>query len=301
MRNTFVYVDVPDDKGIYYRWLICDYEEGNQFIKYVILPCDYRFQWIQIINGKKYKRQIWGCTRMLSSYNSGIFVDRYFTSLDNVDRFIMPLNTITETFGYNNNLGDAQRIIISAKVSRPNTWQISKIENTKPIGLVKVTVKQVPFNDETDYIERDQQGNIIGMYADYFSVDQSTPIDESIISPEPPLYDVTTVLSTSSPTIKVGGSYRTVTAKFHNSHDEDVTDVIAQYAHTWDVFFSDIDGNRVTGLSATIEVKNVEGNANSIKVKVPNDKNCIGYCVSVTLNTNYPTYGELETPMSIIG
>ena len=296
-----MFVDVPDDKGVYYRWLICDYEEANQFMKYLILPCDYRFQWIQIINGVKYKRQMWGCTRMLNSYNSGIYIDRYFTSLDNVDKFIIPMNSITELFGYNDTLGDAQRIIVSAKVPHPNTWQVSKIENTKPIGLIKVSIKQVPFNDDTDYVERDEQGNIIAMWADYYSADQSTPIDESIIPPEPPLYDVTTFLSTTSPTIKVNGSYRTVTAKFHDSNGNDVTDVIAQYEHAWDVFVCDVNGDRIVGASADILIKNVDGDSNCIKIKVSNSKEYIGCCIGVILTTNYPTNGELETPMTIIG
>ena len=296
MRNAFVYVDVPDDKGIYYRWLICDYEEGNQFIKYVILPCDYRFQWIQIINGKKYKRQIWGCTRMLSSYNSGIFVDRYFTSLDNVDKFILPLNKITEDFGYNTGLGDTQRIIVSAKVPRPNVWEVSKIENTKPIGLLKATVKQVPFNDETDYIERDQQGNIIGMYADYFSVDQSEPIDESITPPVPPLYDVTIVITSSSPTIKVNGSYRTITSKFYDHYGNDVTDNYKDVYHNWNMEVVDSDGNHK---DADISTKDVEGDKNVIKVKI-STKECIGCLLNVGLAISGMSE-VMKTPISIIG
>ena len=116
-------------------------------MKYSVLPCDYRFEWIQIINGKKYIRRMWGCLRNLNSYTAGIFVDRYFTSLDNVNKFILPMNSVTEIFGYNDSLGDAQRLIISAKVPHPNAWQVSKIENTQPFGLLKVTVKQVPFNE----------------------------------------------------------------------------------------------------------------------------------------------------------
>lgn len=61
------FIDIPDEKGVYVRWLICDFEEGNQFTKYTVLPCDYRFQWISIENGKRVKRQMWGCTRSMNS------------------------------------------------------------------------------------------------------------------------------------------------------------------------------------------------------------------------------------------
>ena len=30
------YVDIPDDQGIYHKWLICSKEIGNQFIKYSV-------------------------------------------------------------------------------------------------------------------------------------------------------------------------------------------------------------------------------------------------------------------------
>lgn len=69
-----LYIDIPDEKNIYRRWLICSKEIGNQFEKYSILPCDYRFQWIDVVNGKKIKKQSWGCTRSMNSYTAGFFV-----------------------------------------------------------------------------------------------------------------------------------------------------------------------------------------------------------------------------------
>ena len=289
------FIDVPDDNGVYYRWLIVDYEEANQFVKYSILPCDYRFEWVQIINGKKYIRRMWGCTRNLSSYTSGIFVDRYFTSLDNVDKFILPLNKITETFGYNDHLGDSQRIIISAKVPHPNTWQISKLENTKPIGLLKVTIKQVPFNDDTDYIEYDENGNIVSMLADYYSADQSVPV-ETDPEPRPTTYIGCTIKS-SSPTIKVGGSYRTFTASYYDSEGNDVSEECAAYSHEWRFFIEDEYGERIDSI---LTVKQ-ESDPNVIKVKFPAKNEYIGKRLFIDLYTNAYIYGETETPVSIIG
>ena len=66
-----MYIDIPDDQGIYNRWIVCSKEIGNQFVKYNILPCDYWFHFIIKKNGKRYKRKIWGVTRTQSSYNSG--------------------------------------------------------------------------------------------------------------------------------------------------------------------------------------------------------------------------------------
>ena len=39
------FVDIPDDKGIYHKWLICRKEPANQFVKYLILPCSYQLKW----------------------------------------------------------------------------------------------------------------------------------------------------------------------------------------------------------------------------------------------------------------
>lgn len=289
-----LYIDIPDDDGVYYKWLICDYEEANQFVKYVVLPCDYRFNWVQIINGKKYKRYMWGCTRAQNSYTSGIFTDRYFTSLDNVDKFILPMNIITETFGYNDHLGDAQRLIISAKVPHPNAWQVSKIENIKPIGLLKVTVKQVPFNDDTDYIEYDENGNIVDMWADYYSADKSEPVEKD---PDP--YQPMTVLceiTSTSPTIKVNGSYRTLTAKFYLD-GEDVSEEFKQYNHEWRFFLNEKDGERIDQI---FDIKATD-DPNIIKIKCKNERDYIGERVFIDLWTNVYYYGRLEVPMTIVG
>lgn len=289
-----LYLDIPDDKGIYYRWLICDYEEANQFVKYVVLPCDYRFEWVQIIGGKKYIRKMWGCTRAQNSYTSGIYTDRYFTSLDNVDKFILPMNNITETFGYNDHLGSAQRIIISAKVPHPSTWQVSKIETTKPIGLLKVTIKQVPFNDDTDYIEYNDDGNIVSMLADYYSADLSDPVEND---PQPvPSEDVVTTVISSSPTIKIGSSYRTITAKY-TYEGSDVSEQCKQYDHIWRCY---IDDKRSTPVGDDIVTIKITDDPNVIKIKFANNNEYIGKRLYVYVNTNVHWHGWSD-PISIIG
>ena len=32
-------IDIPDDTGLYHKWLICSKEPANQFVKYLVLPC----------------------------------------------------------------------------------------------------------------------------------------------------------------------------------------------------------------------------------------------------------------------
>ena len=60
-----LYIDIPDNKGIYRRWLIV--ENANafdpQFITWSIAPCDYRYSWIH----KEKKHRMWGVSRSQSS------------------------------------------------------------------------------------------------------------------------------------------------------------------------------------------------------------------------------------------
>lgn len=63
-----LYVDIPDDKGIYHKWIICSKEIGNQFIKYLILPCNYLLRWIEKDGQHRYKRTMWAALRNQNSY-----------------------------------------------------------------------------------------------------------------------------------------------------------------------------------------------------------------------------------------
>lgn len=62
-----LYIDIPDERGIYRKWLICMREDGNQFIKYLILPVNYEFMWIERSGQYKYKRRMWSCLRNQNS------------------------------------------------------------------------------------------------------------------------------------------------------------------------------------------------------------------------------------------
>lgn len=68
-----LYIDIPDNKGVYRRWLIA--ENANtfdpQFITWSIAPCNWRYNWIC----KEKKHRMWGVSRSQSSYNSGLWRD----------------------------------------------------------------------------------------------------------------------------------------------------------------------------------------------------------------------------------
>ena len=61
-----VYLDIPDNKGRYRKWLVVGKAEtyGTQFSSWNILPVDYVFEWID----KGTIRKMCGCLRSQNSY-----------------------------------------------------------------------------------------------------------------------------------------------------------------------------------------------------------------------------------------
>lgn len=158
-----LYIDIPDANGVYRKWLICSSDNEQQFVKHSILPCNYEFKWI--LDGKKYS--MWGVARLRNSYNSGLWTDYMTTVVENQDQMWLPMNEISAK------LYQGDRIIISALIEKPITWEISKVENIHPFGLNKLTLAQDKFNPEKDYVNF-ETGE---MYADYY---------KSAITPEVP-------------------------------------------------------------------------------------------------------------------
>ena len=259
-----LYIDVPNEKGIYEKWLIINAEQGNQFIKYNILPCNYRFEWVETSGQNRYKRRMWGCDRQQLSYTSGVWLDRYFNSLDNVDKAYLPLNDITENINYVDENSNNQRMIISAKTKHPLAWKLTKLENTKPLGLLQLTFSQTSFDQNNDYIEKDDDGNIVGMWADYFS--STEPTDPDTPSPTPSTTYGKITASTS--TIKVGGSYKTLTLKLYDADDNEVTDNYSSATFDWSCYIKG-DEDKVQPNAATL----IKGSAfNQAKIKFADDR-----------------------------
>ena len=193
-----LYIDIPDEQGIFNRWLIVDRANYNvtQFPTFEVLRCDKVFQWIM----DNVKMQCAGVLRSQNSYNSGIWTDHISTTVEDQYKFAVPLNRDTEKLYYN------QRIIIDNKVlSEPRTWQITKINRMAPNGIDRLTVAQNHFDQNKDFVEKDDYGNIIGMWADYFS----SPIEPSDRpSPDPEPADATIEYLGGNPNMKVGGGYK---------------------------------------------------------------------------------------------
>lgn len=286
-----MYLDVPDKKKVYHKHLICMKDVEQNFQKYFLLPCDYLLQWIQTKADKRYKRNMWCVLKSQSSYNSGIWTDNVTSSQQNQELLFIPTNEISDTIYYvsednNNN----QRLIVdipnySIENWTPNTWVVSKVERVNVRGRTKLTLYQKPFNSNTDYIEKDENGIITGLWANYFG--GTAPTDPS--TPTTPPSSTTARISASTSTIKVGGSYKNLTVNLFNDSNENITTEYADATFTWTCFIDNEDWtDKVTWRVGT--------EYNKKKVKFPNDTSVIGKILSVKceiVKDNLPIESEI--------
>lgn len=277
-----LWVDLPDDKGVYHKWLICRNEPANQFPKYLILPANYELMWVEKNNEKRIKRRMWCVLRQQMSYTSGVYIDRVFGHTDNQNKLILPMNSITEKFWYTDDDSKNMRVIVSALMENPTVWKITKCESASPLGLQKLTLYTNFFNEHTDYVNL-ETGE---MYANYFD-SEIAPTDPS--TPTTPPSSITARISASTSTIKVGGSYKNLTVNLFNDSNEDITTEYADATFTWTCFIDNEDWtDKVTWRAGT--------EYNQKKVKFPNDSSVIGKILSVKCeitNDNLPIESEI--------
>lgn len=275
-------IDIPDDRGIYHKWLICRDEPANQFPKFLILPLNYRLYWIEQDGDKRYKRNMWCAIRMQSSYTSGSYVDKVFSRPDNQTKLWFSMNSITEKFWYSDDNDKNMRLIVSAPIKEPVTWRITKCENAQPLGIQKLTLYQDRFNEHTDYVNL-ETGE---MYANYFD-SEIAPTDPD--TPTTPPSSITARIAASTSTIKVGGSYKNLTVNLFNDSNEDITTEYADAIFTWTCSIDNEDWtDKVTWRAGT--------EYNQKKVKFPSDTSVIGKILSVKceiVKDNLPIESEI--------
>ena len=215
-----LYIDIPDESGVYRKWLICAKDKNIQFVKYIILPCNYLFQWI--FNNIKYT--MCGIAKLRNSYSSGVWADYMTTTVENQDQIWLPINSISTGLYYD------QRIIVSALIEKPLTWYITKIENIHPFGILKFTISQTKFDPVRDLVNVSTKE----MYADYYS---STITPESPQTPviETSNYGVISVLGINN--IKYKGNKIFSVSYFSQNGDK----ILGASTNSWKVTSNGVD------------------------------------------------------------
>lgn len=267
-----LFVDLPNEKGEYRRWLIVDgaNTDNRDFPNWSVLFCDYDFKWVY----KQKKYHMWGVRRSQNSYNSGEWLDFKFRSQENQCKFILPYNDISKTLFYN------QRIAVSPPLDTPIAWHISKVEGVNPLGIMHYTLAQNEWNQHTDVVEYDNEGNVTGMWCDLLK-DTNLPSKPDSI-PEP--YDTYAEINYAGtePHIKVNGSYKKITIAYYNPSEE-TTD---QTPGEWSYWIDDMDASEL------IKVLDTE-DPNTIKVKFLGDEEYLGKVLTIK-NTRDTVIGTLQ-------
>ena len=157
------------------------------------------------------------------------------------------------------------RVLVSAFTENPVAWIISKVETANNLGLQMLTLYQDFFDQNKDYIEKDSDGNIIGLWADYYD-SNIEPTDPDKPSPTPS--NTYGKITASTSTIKVGGSYKTLTLKLYDADDNETTDNYSSATFDWTCY---IKGNEDKGQPDKVTWLN-GSMFNQKKIKLPNDR-----------------------------
>lgn len=280
MEDVFVglYLDIPDKKGVYHKHLICMKDVEQNFQKYFILPCDYKLQWITEKADKRIKREMWCVMRSQSSYNSGLWTNDTFTETQNQEILFIPTNDISDEIYYiSENSQKNQRVILDSpnyaiEDWTPNTWLVSKVERVNAKGRTRITLYQTHYNKNTDYIEYGEDGTIIGMWANYF--DSTIPPADSDKNAEiSPYLNISAFVTASSDSIKVNGSYRTVSLILQDENQNNLNSDFANEQIQWNY---SIDGKDATSI---LEIKPIS--FDQLKVKFVGGSKYLGNILEI--------------------
>lgn len=242
------YVYMTDEDGEWKWWLLVALDERPQFRQYHILECNWTLRWV--VDNKIHT--CLAVQRYQNSYSSGLQSGSRVTGVNDMTAIWAPTNPDTQTIGYN------QRFLISDIIRVPALcYEVSKISDTSPLGLIKFSLVQTTFNDKTDNVEL--------MIADYWT--SSVEPTESDIETEM-INTAAITYSGVAATIKVGGSYKIFTPTFNG---EGVT------VDKW--LISDKNGD----ISADTENYTIEYDGNQLKLKVALNYNLIGTVLIIQL------------------
>lgn len=181
----------------------------------------------------------------------------YVSTVEDQQKIALPMNRISEMLFYN------QRVIIDNFVqTEPRTWKISKVNRISYNGTVIITFAQTEFDEKTDYIEKDENGNVVAFWASYFtegvapSDEESTPLKIGKI----------TALG-NKPQIRLGGGYKKLDVHIYEGDDE-----IEFEPGEWNFYVDDDEITDTLKILTTVDSDNVA--LNEIKIKLPNDDGC---------------------------
>lgn len=271
------YVDIPDDAGVLQRWLVILDDHQPQFPMYYVLKCNWVLKWIY--EGKVYKCEC--VQRTQSSYNSGLWTDYQFTSPENQTIMWVPTTPYTQTLSYN------QRVLICDEGRKiPIAWELSKVLDTIPLGVTRLTFKQVQANMHEDCgkfgIANLCNNSDNPEACTYCTLSEPVYIDAGLEMPGPALRKGRITYNGKDLTLRVGGSAKTFTAEYWDEEfkpynafwtisfidgKDTLCEFSAQYNGKWNIsslFDLEVNGEKIK-YKDIFEIK-LEASVNSIKL-----------------------------------
>lgn len=206
-----------------------------------------------------------------------MWVDYKVQSPENQKIVWCEFNDKTNTIFYD------QRIAISQLREEPVVWSCSKVEDKGVDGIAKYTFKQDKWNAYTDYIEYNDDGNLVGMWCNYF--------DQEVI-PEPPEDDSANITckitydGVQNSQFKVKGSARTFSVTFYKDEE-----IIPYRDGAWSFLMDDSPADDLFTLDMQDD--------HSVKVKFLGTDKYMGKKVTITFKT--PDNIASSIQMNIVG
>jgi len=157
-------------------WIIVGRDEANAFVRYMILKCDWELRWVY--GGKL--QTCWGCSKLASSYTAGTWRDDLSASLDDLTNIW--INDTWHTYGDKlESLGmcdtrtimHGQRFFMSNNILDPKIYEVTKIKDINPQGIIKLSIKQDELDEKRDNIEL--------RVCDYYSNEGDIQIDKPVV------------------------------------------------------------------------------------------------------------------------
>ncbi len=190
------------------------------------------------------------------------------------------MNDITSTIFYN------QRVVISQLREEVVVWKCSKVEDMNVKGIARYTFAQDLWNAHADYIEKDEDGNVVGMWCNYFDNGDVEPI--APVEPASAVYSDSVIsYSGLKPEMRIGGSYKKFTVTFFDNNE-----VVKHKDGTWSF---KIDGVDVSDMITTLDSsQSADVDENQIKAKIAASADYIGKILVVGYESNDGVKSELE-------
>lgn len=254
------YIDIPGSDDKYETWLIVGKDDHPQFPRYSVLKCNWVFKWI--VKNELYSSL--GVLRSRNSYNSGVWNDGFFTVVENQNSFWVPTNPDTQTINYN------IRFLLSENQINPISYSVSKVEDTFPVGITKITLKQDLFSPITDNSEL--------MIADYYT-DKIEP-NKQESSQNSKRAEIT--YNGSVPKLIIGGSYKILTGRFYDDSGQAIYKPC-----NWSIDLYNEDTNNF----------DIVQDGNTLKIKAKDQYSLVGKIIKISLTTfdnGYSTSLEME-------